>query len=158
MFNGLYVWGISDKKTRFRFKPMGPVLWNFSPCNNSRFAMRWVLVDVNDNCHSHILALLQKFRISPLHKKLPWLLLTFSLIRTFPFLISSVLIDLVFVYKHPCFSENKSVFNWTFCQLLMENPNCTKIYLPAKATGTGHSQLFPKILDLGDSDWHWQTL
>jgi len=21
---------------------------------------------------------------------------------------------------------NKSVFNWTFCQLLMENPNCTR--------------------------------
>ncbi len=24
-------------------------------------------------------------------------------------------------------SENKSVFNWTFCQLLTEKPNCTKI-------------------------------
>jgi hypothetical protein len=23
-------------------------------------------------------------------------------------------------------SENKSVFNWTFCQLLSEKPNCTK--------------------------------
>jgi hypothetical protein len=25
-------------------------------------------------------------------------------------------------------SENKSVLNWTFCQLLSEKPNCTKIY------------------------------
>jgi hypothetical protein len=24
-------------------------------------------------------------------------------------------------------SENKSVFSWTFCQLLMENPNCMKL-------------------------------
>jgi hypothetical protein len=27
---------------------------------------------------------------------------------------------------------NKSVFNWTFCQLLMEKPNCTKVSLAGK--------------------------
>ncbi len=26
-------------------------------------------------------------------------------------------------------SENKSVFNWTFCQLLPEKPNCMKIVI-----------------------------
>ncbi len=31
------------------------------------------------------------------------------------------------MYKYFRVSENKSVFNWTFCQLLTEKPNCTKI-------------------------------
>ena len=29
-------------------------------------------------------------------------------------------------------SENKSVLNWTFCQLLNEKPNCTKIKIAWK--------------------------
>ena len=33
------------------------------------------------------------------------------------------------VYKYFCRSENKSVFNWTFCLLLVEKPNCIKIYI-----------------------------
>jgi hypothetical protein len=30
------------------------------------------------------------------------------------------------VYKYFCVSENKSVFNWTFCQRLSEKPNREK--------------------------------
>ncbi len=31
------------------------------------------------------------------------------------------------VYKYFLMSENKSVFNWTFCQLLTDKPNCMKL-------------------------------
>ncbi len=34
-----------------------------------------------------------------------------------------------FVYKYYVLCFNKSVFNWTFSQLLTEKPNCTKICL-----------------------------
>jgi len=33
------------------------------------------------------------------------------------------------VYKYFCTSENKSVLNGTFCQLLSEEPNYTKMVL-----------------------------
>jgi hypothetical protein len=36
-----------------------------------------------------------------------------------------------------CLHFNKSVFNWTFCQLLMEIPNCTKIYYTNCVNSTG---------------------
>jgi len=31
-------------------------------------------------------------------------------------------------------SENESVFNWTFCQLLTIKPNCTKTWLGSSIT------------------------
>ncbi len=31
------------------------------------------------------------------------------------------------MFKYFCQSENKSVFNWTFCQLLTEKPNCMQL-------------------------------
>ncbi len=33
------------------------------------------------------------------------------------------------MYNYFCMSKNKLVSNWTFCQLPMEKPNCTKVYL-----------------------------
>jgi hypothetical protein len=29
-------------------------------------------------------------------------------------------------------SKNKSALNWTFCQSLMEKPNCTKIFIKSE--------------------------
>ncbi len=33
------------------------------------------------------------------------------------------------MYNYRVLDLNKSVLNWTFCQLLSEKPNCTKLFL-----------------------------
>ncbi len=53
-----------------------------------------------------------------------------TLLKTSPLLISYISSSFnqsfSLAYKYFCVSENKSVFNWTFCQLLTEKPNCMK--------------------------------
>ncbi len=62
----------------------------------------------------------------PTIKKLPVLIK--------PFFYSHFNQASLILYKYFCVSENKSVFNWTFCQLLKEKPNCTKHSRPLMVT------------------------
>jgi len=57
------------------------------------------------------------------------------------------------VYKYFCMSENKSVFNWTFCQLLMQKPNYVKLFILSKFEGVYFCQSPDWIRQIFSRNW-----
>jgi hypothetical protein len=50
-------------------------------------------------------------------------------------------------------SENKSVFNWTFCQLLMQKPNYVKLFILSKFEGVYFCQSPDWIRQIFSRNW-----